>query len=183
MLKVIIGCLIALVLVWLFAQTLGLTPEQVEEKVLLAQLNEEAGLAFRQQNAAQPGVVDLGDGLQVQILREGSGAVPAFDDWISVHYQGWHVDGRLFESTYRMDLPGSVPVARTIPAWQQVLTEVPVGTLLRLVVPPQMAYGSGGAGNIGSNETLIFEIELLAILDAPEPIERDALQHPVPGLK
>ncbi len=182
MLKVIIGSLIALVLVWIFAQSLGLTPEQVEDKVLLAQLNEEAGLAYREQNARRKGVVALGGGLQVEILRQGSGAVPTHEDWVVVHYKGWHVDGRLFESTYRLDLPGNVPVMRTIPAWQQVLTQVEVGTLLRLVVPPEMAYGGGGAGQIGPNETLIFEIELLDIVAPPPPVERDALQQPVPGL-
>lgn len=183
MLKVIIGSLFALVVVWFFADATGLTPQQVEDRMLLAQLNEEAGLAFRQHNAKRPGVIEMGGGLQVEILRQGEGDRPEFEDWISVHYQGSHVDGRLFESTYRLDLPGSVPISRTIPAWQKVLPQVETGTLLRLVVPPDMAYGIGGGGPIGPNETLIFEIELLAILSPPQVIERDALQQPVPGLQ
>lgn len=182
MLRVIIASLIALVLVWAFAQSMGLTPQQAEDRVLIAQLNEEAGLAYRRQHAEKNGVLTLADELLVEVLEQGNGAIPAPDDWISVHYQGWHVDGRLFESSYRMDIPGSVPVAQTIPAWQRVLTQIPVGSRVRIVAPPDLAYGSAGAGPIGANETLIFEVELLEIIEAPQPIERDALQQPVPGL-
>ena len=182
MLRVIIGSLIALVLVWFFAQSLGLTPQQAEDSILLAQLNEEAGLAYRQQYAEKNGVLALADELLVEVLQQGDGDIPDQADWISVHYQGWHVDGRLFESSYRLDVPGNVPLARTIPAWQRVLTQLPVGSRVRIVSPPELAYGSAGAGHIGPNETLIFEIELLDIIEAPQPVERDALQQPVPGL-
>lgn len=183
MLKVIIGSLLGLLLVWWFAQSLGLTPQQAQDQILLAELNEEAGLHYRAENRLRGGVVELADGLQVEILRMGEGAVPQAEDWISVHYQGWHLDGRLFESTYRIDLPGNVPLSRTIPAWQRVLVELPVGTHLRMVAPPELAYGRSGAGHIGPSETLIFEIELLAILEPPQSPVRDALQQAVPGLQ
>ena len=183
MLRVILISLVSLVLVWFFAQKLGLGPGQAEDFLLLAQMNDEDGQAYLAQNRTRAGVVELADGLQLEILELGEGPVPEYEDWISVHYKGWHLDGRLFESTYRLGIPGNVPLKRTIPAWQRVLVEVPVGTRLRLVTPPELAYGQRGAGRIGPNETLIFEVELLAIYEPPQAIERDELQRPVPGLR
>lgn len=183
MLRAILFSLLALVAVWFAAQHLGLTPEQVEDQVLLAELNQEAGIRYREENAHRGGVVELQGGLQVEVLRAGDGIVPTLDDWVEVHYSGWHVDGRLFETTHRLGLPGNVLLARTIPGWQQVLTEVGEGSVVRIVVPPELAYGRAGGGRIGPEETLIFELELLGVAAPPERQKREPLQQPVPGLE
>lgn len=182
MLRLILFSLLGLLVVWVAARGLGLTPEQVEEQVLLADINYEAGNRYRQESARRAGVVELQGGLQVEMLREGSGAVPTLDDLVEVHYRGWHIDGRLFESTHRLGPPVTIPVARTIPGWQRVLTEVGEGALLRMVIPPELAYGRAGGGRIGAEETLIFELELLRVVAPPPQRDYDPLQQPVPGL-
>ncbi len=182
MLRLIMGSLLALIVVWVAARGLGLTPEQVEEQVLLAEINHEAGARFREESARRSGVVQLRDGLQVEMLRAGSGAVPTLDDLVEVHYSGWHIDGRLFDTTRRLDQPVTIPVARTILGWQRVLTEVGEGSLVRMVIPPELAYGRAGGGRIGAEETLIFELELLRVVPPAPQRQLDPSQHPVPGL-
>lgn len=183
MARVIILSLLALVAVFLVARSCGLTPGQMEDHIILADLNTEEGDRYRSLNSGRKGVVTLGDGLQVEMLRLGDGPTPAPDDLVSVHYRGRHLDGREFDSSYRRGEPSIVAVERTIPGWRRVLVDLPVGSHVRLVIPPALAYGTAGAGAIGPEETIIFELELLAIVPphaAPDP---DALQDRVPGLR
>jgi FKBP-type peptidyl-prolyl cis-trans isomerase FkpA len=183
MLRVIVFSLLALFVVFVIAQSLGLTPEQIEDRILLAELNAEEGAAFRAENAGKPGVLILESGLQVEVLREGGGPIPSADDWVQVHFRGWHTDGREFENSWRKDEPATVAVARTIPGWREALVQTPVGTRLRLVVPPQLAYGRAGGGHIGPEQTLVFELELLAIVVPEQPVPREEWEQPVPGLR
>jgi FKBP-type peptidyl-prolyl cis-trans isomerase FkpA len=183
MLRVILFSLLALVGVFLGARSCGLTPEQVEDRILLADLNAEEGAAFRLANARRDGVVTMTNGLQVEVLEEGTGPVPSEDDWVQVHYRGWHVDGREFENSWRRGEPATVTVSGTIAGWRQALVSIPTGTRLKLVLPPELAYGRPGGGNIGPEETLVFELELLAIVEPERPAERDEWEKPVPGLR
>jgi FKBP-type peptidyl-prolyl cis-trans isomerase FkpA len=100
-----------------------------------------------------------------------------------VHYRGWHIDGREFENSWRRGEPATVTVARTIPGWRQVLTAIPVGTRARLVVPPELAYGRPGSGIIGPEETLVFELELLAVVEPATVLEPEEWEKPVPNLR
>lgn len=183
MLRTILLCLVALVGIWLVAYSCGLTPEQVEDRILLAELNVEEGDAFRAENARRPGVIELFSGLQVEMLKEGHGEIPTEEEWVRVHYRGWHLDGREFQDSWRKDEPATVLVARTIPGWREVLVAIPVGSRVRIVLPPDLAYGRAGGGVIGPEETLIFELELLGIV-VPEILpEREEFQKPVPNLR
>lgn len=182
MLRAIIFSVLALVVLMFVARSCGLTPEQVEARVLLADLNAEEGQAYRTANRSQPGVIELPSGLQVILLREGGGPIPQSHDWVVVHYRGEHIDGRVFEDSLRRGEPATLPVDRSIAGWQEALVSLPVGSRARLVIPPDLAYGRAGGGPIGPEETLVFELELMAIVDRPVPLERDALQQSVPGL-
>lgn len=184
MLRVILVSLAALVVVAIVMHSSGLTPGEAERQLLLAELNAEEGAAYRNANRLRPGVLALPDDLQVEVLELGDGAQPHGDDWVQVHYRAAHIDGRVFEDSRRGGEPATVPVNRTIAGWQRVLVDTPVGSRLRLVIPPALAYGRGGGGPVGPEETLVFEIELLAIVPAPESpaTERDPLQQAVPGL-
>jgi FKBP-type peptidyl-prolyl cis-trans isomerase FkpA len=183
MLKTVLGCMLALIAVFLVARSCGLTPEQVESQVMLAELNEEEGHAFRMANRDRAGVVTLPSGLQVELLQSGEGAIPAEDDWVQLHYRGWHIDGRKFQDSWRNEAPVTVLVARTIPGWREALMAMPVGSHVRLVLPPALAYGRPGGGLVGPEETLVFELELLAIV-VPEAIpERPESERPVPNLR
>jgi FKBP-type peptidyl-prolyl cis-trans isomerase FkpA/FKBP-type peptidyl-prolyl cis-trans isomerase FklB len=183
MLRAILFSLAALVVLMIVARSCGLTPEQVESQVMLAELNAEEGIAFRRENRARPGVVELPGGLQVEMLTRGEGTIPSESDWVVVHYRGLHIDGRVFEDSRRRGDPAVVPIERVIEGWRRALVAMPVGSSVRLTIPPELAYGRPGGGPIGPEETLIFELELLAIGSAPEPVVRDPSQMPVPGLR
>jgi FKBP-type peptidyl-prolyl cis-trans isomerase FkpA len=181
--RAIILSLAALVMVMLVARSCGLTPGQMEDRILLAELNAEEGSAYRTANRRRPGVVELADGLQVEMLELGAGPVPTLDDWVALHYRGLHIDGRVFEDSYRHGEPAVVPVEQTIVGWRMVLTGLPVGSVARLVVPPSLAYGAAGAGPVGPEETLVFELNLVSIVEPPAPRAFDPAQQRVPGLR
>ena len=183
MLKLIIYSLLSLLMLFFGARACGLTPAQIEDAILLAELNAEEGAAYRQARALQPGVVTLPNGLLVQVLHAGDGELPAADDWVEVHYRGWRIDGREFENSWRREEPAVLPIDRAITGWQQALLATPVGTRLRMVLPPELAYGRAGSGVIGPEETLEFELELLAIVIPEAPAERAQWEQPVPNLQ
>jgi FKBP-type peptidyl-prolyl cis-trans isomerase len=83
-----------------------------------------------------------------------------------VNYRGTLVDGTEFDSSYERGEPATFAVGGVIPGWTEVLQLMPVGSKYRVVVPSGLAYGERGAGaDIGPNATLIFEVELLAIVE------------------
>jgi len=182
MLRVILFSLAALVVIAVLARGMGLTPEQVETRILLAELNAEEGDMYRRVNRQREGVAELPSGLQVEVLHLGEGVIPEIDDWVAVHYRGLHLDGREFDTTRRWGEPATVPIEKTIAGWREALVAVPEGSRLRLVIPPALAYGEAGGGAIGPEETLIFEIELLRVVAPPEPAVIEPLQQRVPGL-
>lgn len=183
MTKTVLASVLALLGVWWLAMAWqGGAVRSAADHRLLLDLNQAEGQGYRQKLAGRDGVVNLGNGLLLQMLRHGTGPMPQFDDWLRLNYRGRHVDGRIFDDTFRRDQPVSVALSETIAAWQRVLPSMPVGSVVRLITPPELAYGEAGAGPVGPGETLEFEIELLGILPAPTVPERTPDQQPVPGL-
>ncbi|MGH8120024.1 MAG: FKBP-type peptidyl-prolyl cis-trans isomerase, partial [Gammaproteobacteria bacterium] len=83
---------------------------------------------------------------------------------VKVHYQGSLIDGKVFDSSYERGEPVSFGLNQVIKGWQEVLPLMSVGSKWQVFVPPELAYGERGAGReIGPNETLIFDIELIGI--------------------
>jgi FKBP-type peptidyl-prolyl cis-trans isomerase len=83
---------------------------------------------------------------------------------VRVHYRGTLIDGKEFDSSYRVGQPVTFQVGGVIPGWTEGLQLMPVGSKYRLVVPPALGYGAQGAPpDIGPNATLVFEVELLGI--------------------
>ncbi len=143
----------------------GLRQKRVEDKKLAAAENKKKGEAFLADNAGKEGVVTLPGGLQYRILKAGDGKVPAAADKVEVHYRGTHIDGSEFDSSNKTGKPATFLVkGGIIRGWTEALTRMPVGSKWQLFVPHNLAYGTRGAGTaIGPNETLVFELELLAI--------------------
>ena len=126
--------------------------------------NKKDGETFLAQNKGKPGVKVLPSGLQYQVISSGTGASPTLVDEVEVHYKGYFIDGREFDSSYARGQPHSFPVNRVIPGWAEVLQLMKVGDKWRVVIPSYLAYGEMGYGpEIGPNTTLIFEMELLKI--------------------
>ena len=128
--------------------------------------NRKAGEAFLAQNKGKEGVVTTPSGLQYKILTAGTGPKPTASDTVSCNYRGTLIDGKEFDSSYKRGQPASFPVGGVIKGWTEALQLMPVGSKWQLFIPPDLAYGDKGAGgDIGPDETLIFEVELLSIAD------------------
>jgi FKBP-type peptidyl-prolyl cis-trans isomerase FkpA len=106
-------------------------------------------------------------GLEYWDITEGTGAVAKNGQSVTVHYTGWLTNGKKFDSSLDRGEPftvtplGSAPV---IKGWNEGLVGMKVGGKRQLRIPPELAYGDHGAGNvIPPNATLIFDIELLSV--------------------
>jgi FKBP-type peptidyl-prolyl cis-trans isomerase len=130
-----------------------------------AQKNLEEGNAYLEQNKAREGVTVTESGLQYEVLTEGNGAKPAAEDRVRVHYHGTLIDGTVFDSSVERGEPAVFGVGQVIPGWTEALQLMPVGSKWKIYLPSSIAYGERGAGaDIGPNSALIFEVELLEIV-------------------
>ena len=128
------------------------------------QENAETGAQFLADNASNEGVQILSSGMQYIVLAEGEGEKPAATDTVNVHYEGSLINGTVFDSSIKRGEPATFPVNGVIQGWQEALQLMNVGAKWKVFIPSNLAYGENGAGgSIGPNETLIFEMELLAI--------------------
>ncbi len=124
----------------------------------------DLGKAFLAGNAKQEGVVTTASGLQYQVLTAGSGKSPRLKDAVVVHYRGTLINGVQFDSSHPLGEPVEFPLKRVIKGWKEGLQLMQEGAKFRFFLPPKLAYGTRGSGiDIGPNETLIFEVELLKV--------------------
>ncbi|MDE7153890.1 MAG: FKBP-type peptidyl-prolyl cis-trans isomerase [Muribaculaceae bacterium] len=139
---------------------------QREAAAKMGEVNKAAGEAFLAENGKRPEVKTTASGLQYEVLEEGTGAQPTADDAVEVHYTGKLIDGTVFDSSVERGVPATFGVTQVIPGWVEALQLMKVGAKWRLFIPSQLAYGPQGAGNvIGPNSTLIFDVELLKIVE------------------
>ena len=115
--------------------------------------------------AASPQAFTLASGVTVETYRVGeAGTSPTLADVVRVHYQGTLADGKEFDSSYSRGRPAELPLEALIPCWQEVLQQMKPGGAVRIVCPPETAYGSRGVpGRIPPDSTLNFVIELLEV--------------------
>jgi len=147
--------------------------KQMQERKMAALDKKKEGDAFLAENKKKEGVVTLPNGLQYKILKEGQGKKPTADDTVEVRYRGTFINGTEFDSSGSETR--AFKVKEVIPSWREALPLMPVGSKWQLVVPPELAYGERGLGQvIMPNTTLIFQVELVGI----KPAEAKA---PVPG--
>jgi FKBP-type peptidyl-prolyl cis-trans isomerase FkpA len=103
-------------------------------------------------------------GLQYKVLKEGDGKSPTATDTVVCHYRGTLLDGTEFDSSYKRGEPAEFPLNRVIPGWTEGVQLMKEGSKYQFFIPSKLAYGSRGAGgDIGPDETLIFEVELIKI--------------------
>lgn len=130
-----------------------------------AEKNIAAGQAYLVQNAEKEGVTVTESGLQYEVIVEGTGAKPAATDIVKVHYKGTLIDGTEFDSSYSRGEPAEFPLNRVIPGWTEGVQLMSEGSKFKFVIPAELAYGERATGSITPNSTLIFEVELLDILN------------------
>lgn len=98
-------------------------------------------------------------GLHYLVLRPGSGQHPSASSKVTVHYSGWTVDGKLFDSSVQRGTPATFALNHVIEGWTEGLQLMTVGEKTRFWIPEDLAY-KGASAPYG---TLVFEIELLKV--------------------
>jgi len=126
---------------------------------------KETGVNFLKANKEKEGVKELPSGLQYLVIKEGAGGMPLINDTVKAHYKGALLDGKEFDNSFKRGQPFSAPLRSLIKGWQEALPMMNEGSLWRLWIPSELAYGDRGAGSdIPGGATLMFEVELISIV-------------------
>ncbi|MCC5844805.1 MAG: FKBP-type peptidyl-prolyl cis-trans isomerase [Verrucomicrobia bacterium] len=128
-----------------------------------AQENKAAGEEFLRENAARDEVVTTLSGLQYEVLEDGEGDSPAATDTVTVHYTGRLLSGDVFDSSVERGEPARFPLNQVIPGWTEGLQLMSPGARFRFWIPANLAYGENAPPQIGPNQVLDFEVELISI--------------------
>lgn len=147
----------------LMAYQQELQQQQEQQHEGLASQNRDAGETFLAENAERDGVETTESGLQYEVIEEGDGTNPTAQDRVQVHYTGELITGEVFDSSRERGQPVTFALSQVIPGWTEGLQLMSEGARYKLFIPSDLAYGPGGNQAIGPNETLIFDVELLAI--------------------
>jgi len=127
---------------------------------------KQAGIDFLEKNKKKTGVTTTESGLQYEVITQGSGPKPAAADKVRVHYKGTFIDGSEFDSSYTRGEPAEFKLDTVIPGWTEGLQLMNVGGKYRLFIPSELGYGEQGMRRqVPPNSTLIFEVELLDIIN------------------
>jgi FKBP-type peptidyl-prolyl cis-trans isomerase FklB len=125
--------------------------------------NRKKGEAFLAENKTKDGVVTLASGVQYKVINAGHGRKPADGDMVECNYRGTLLDGTEFDAT-EAGKPATLKLSQLIEGWKETLKLMPEGAKWQIFIPSQLAYGPRGVGSdIGPNETLVFEVDLLAV--------------------
>jgi FKBP-type peptidyl-prolyl cis-trans isomerase FkpA len=135
----------------------------------IAERERAASKAYLDKAAMEPGAIKTETGLIYKELQPGTGPSPKSTDTVRVNYRGTLVDGTEFDSSYSRNEPAEFGLNHVIPCWTEGLQKMKVGGKAQLVCPSELAYGDKGRPSIPGNSALIFEVELLGIV------------NPVPG--
>ncbi len=126
--------------------------------------NKTAGEKFLTENKAKAGVTTTASGLQYEVIKKGTGAMPTEAAQVKVHYHGTLIDGTVFDSSVDRGEPATFGVNQVIKGWTEALQLMPVGSKYKLYIPQELAYGQAEQGNIKPYSALIFEVELIEIV-------------------
>lgn len=145
--------------------------KRLAEQMAKARTNAEAGPKFLAENAKKPGVQTTASGLQYQVIKQGDGAKPKESDVVRVHYKGTELDGTAFDNSYDRGEPAMIPLQQVVPGWREGIMLMPVGSKYKVWIPADIGYGENPppGAPFGPNATLAFEIELLGIVEPPQP--------------
>jgi FKBP-type peptidyl-prolyl cis-trans isomerase len=138
--------------------------------------NLAEGGAFFTKLKENKNVVELPSGLRYEILKPGTGAVAKLGQLVTIHFTGTLVSGEAFGSSLESKQPIELPMVAatpdnpdgTLPGIVEGLTKVGVGGKAKLYIPPSLAYGDSGNQGIPPGATLIFEVEVIGVKDAPK---------------
>ncbi|WP_447956695.1 FKBP-type peptidyl-prolyl cis-trans isomerase [Vreelandella sp. EE7] len=139
--------------------------EREEQAAEIAEMNQQEGEEYLEENAEREGVEVTESGLQYEVLESGEddGQSPGPEDTVEVNYEGMLLDGTVFDSSFERGESVTFQVNQVIEGWQEALQMMSVGDSWMIYIPSELAYGEQGQGPIGPNEMLTFRVELLGI--------------------
>lgn len=140
--------------------------DYLREQKIAAQLNADNSEAL---DGYKPRVfeADKVEKLSVEIIKDGAGEKIKSTDSINVSYFGYTSDGKIFDSSKKkniQDEPISLALSGVIPGWSEGLTGIKAGSVVRLTIPADKAYGAMGSGIIPANAPLEFIIQIHEII-------------------
>lgn len=136
-----------------------------KQRAEAGKMAKEAGEKYLAENAKKDGVITLPSGLQYQVLKEGNGKMPSAKDQVKCHYEGFLIDGTVFDSSVQRGEPAVFGLQQVIAGWTEGLQLMQEGAKYRFFIPYRLAYGEGGAGSsIPPYATLVFDVELIQVL-------------------
>lgn len=142
-----------------------LVSRQMEKNKVAGEENKKKGDAFLAEYKKQQGVLSTQSGLLYKVIKAGTGAKPKASSKVSVNYRGTLIDGTEFDSSFKYGQPAEFHLNEVISGWTEALMMMPTGSKWEVVIPADLAYGVSGKGAvIPPNATLIFELELLSIV-------------------
>ncbi|MBX3257569.1 MAG: FKBP-type peptidyl-prolyl cis-trans isomerase [Chitinophagaceae bacterium] len=130
-----------------------------------AQATIDEGSAFLAENKKREGVKETASGLQYEILTMGTGPKPSDTSTVKVHYEGFLINGKKFDSSRDRGEPISFALNQVIRGWTEGVQLMPVGSRFKFYIPYTLGYGEQGAGGtIPGGAALIFDVELIDIV-------------------
>jgi peptidylprolyl isomerase len=140
-------------------------------KATLAAANAKKAAAAREATIAEikkqwPDLARGDDGIFSKVTKAGSGATPPSGATVSVNYKGMFLDGKVFDESAKHGGPMDFQVGqgKVIPGWDRTVQKMRTGEKRFVIIPPELAYGSAGAGGvIPPDSFLVFEVELVGI--------------------
>ena len=140
-------------------------------------LNKEKGDKFRREFYEKNSADSTASGIVYLIQDSGSEVRATSDrDTVKVNYRGTLIDGTEFDKNEGIEFP----LNRVIPGWTEGMKLVGEGGKITLVIPAEKAYGERGPRNIGTNATLVFDVDLLEVKPF---VEKELPLAPIPTKK
>ncbi len=135
-----------------------------------AQENIEEAEEFLEENKKKENVKVMDSGLQYMVIEKGTGESPGDNDRVKVKYTGSFINGEVFDSTeQRGGQPATFSIKGVVPGMSEALENMKVGGKWKIFIPPELGYGAqGGGGRIPPNALLIFDVELVDIVEGSQ---------------
>ncbi|TAN03935.1 MAG: FKBP-type peptidyl-prolyl cis-trans isomerase [Rhodanobacteraceae bacterium] len=145
-----------------FRQELAARGKQEYDRV--SAQNKSEGAAYLAKNKSQPGVHVTADGLQYQVITQGTGPKPTATDTVQVNYTGSFVNGQVFDaSAAHGSGPAKIDLNNVFPGFKEALMMMPTGSHYKFVIPSDLAYGADPKNGFQPNATLRFDVTLVKI--------------------